>query len=208
MGVVVTRARDSRVLESDGWMRGSSTSLRGGLLALVLERPSHGYELANRLAARLGETWLIVPKDIYRLLEMLENDGLLLLRDEREAGRRLRRSVYYPTDLTAPAVSEWMETQLPKEPMRVGIRAKVAVAREQDARPLLFALRAYEQECLRLSKQVPVVASMPSWKGLLIDCTRDAVDSQLRFEAEWARRTRRRIEEYLAAQRGGGATSR
>ncbi len=103
--------------------------------------------------------------------------------------------------LTAQAVSEWMETLIPREPMRVGIRAKVAVAREQDARSLLLALRAYEQECLGLLKLAPAVASVPSWKGLLVDCTRDAVDAQLRFEVEWARRTRRRVEEYLA-QRG------
>jgi hypothetical protein len=49
-----------------------------------------------------------------------------------------------------------------------------------------------------LLKLAPSVASVPSWKGLLVDCTRDAVDAQLRFEVEWARRTRRRVEEYLA----------
>jgi PadR family transcriptional regulator, regulatory protein AphA len=182
-------------------MRGSSASLRGGLLALVLERPGHGYELANRLADRLGQTWLIVLKDVYRLLEGLEKDGLLSLQEESETGRRRRRLVYYPTELTAQAVTEWMDTLIPKEPMRVGIRAKVAVAREQDARPLLLALRGYEQECLRLLQLAPLALSVPSWKGMLIDCTRDAVDAQLRSEVEWARRTRRRIEEHLARGR-------
>ncbi len=191
-------ASDGEALENDGWMRGSSASLRGGLLALVLERPGHGYELANRLAVRLGETWQVVLKDIYRLLEGLEEDGLLLRREEREPGRRRTRSVYYPTDLAAQAFGEWMETLIPKEPMRSGIRAKVAVARERDARSLLLALRSYEQECLGLLKLAPAATSVPSWKGLLADCTRDAVDAQLRFEVEWARRTRRRVEEYLA----------
>jgi DNA-binding PadR family transcriptional regulator len=182
-------------------MHGSSTSLRGGLLALVLERPGHGYDLANRLVDRFGETWLIVRKDIYRLLEVLERDGLLSLSEEREKGRRRPRLVYYPTDLTAQAVTEWMETLIPKEPMRVGIRAKVAVAREQDARPLLLALREYERECLRLLQLAPLAPAVPSWMGLLVDCTREAVDAQLRCEVEWARRTRRRIEEYLARRR-------
>jgi DNA-binding PadR family transcriptional regulator len=182
-------------------MRGSSASLRGSLLALVLERPGHGYELANRLAARLGDSWLIVLKDVYRLLEGLEEDGLLLLKEEREVGRRKPRMVYYPTELTAQAVSGWMETLIPKEPMRVGIRAKVAVAREQDARSLLIALRGYEQECLRLLQLAPLTRSVPTWKGVLVDCTRDAVDTQLRCEVEWARRTRRRVEEYLVRGR-------
>lgn len=186
----------------DGWMRGSSAPLRGCLLALVLERPSHGYDLANRLADRLGSSWSIAPKDVYRLLEGLEEDGLLLVNEEREQGRRQVRLVYYPTELTASAVSSWMETLIPKEPMRVGIRAKVAFAREADARPLVLALRAYEQECLGHLKLAPLATSVPSWKGTLLDCTRDAVDAQLRCEVEWARRTRRRIEEHLQSSRG------
>lgn len=181
----------------DGWMRGSSAPLRASLLALVLERPSHGYDLANRLADRLGASWSIVPKDTYRLLEGLEEDGLLSVSEERDEGRRQVRLVYYPTELTATAVSAWMETLIPKEPMRIGIRAKVAFAREADARPLVLALRAYEQECLRLLKLAPLGVGVPSWKGTLLDCTRDAVDAQLRCEVEWARRTRRRIEEHL-----------
>lgn len=185
----------------DGWMRGSSAPLRGSLLALVLERPTHGYDLANRLADRLGPSWSIVPKDIYRLLEGLEEDGLLSVSEEREEGRRQVRLVYHPTELTAPAVSAWMETLIPKEPMRIGIRAKVAFARESDARPLVLALRTYEQECLRLLQLAPVGVGVPSWKGTLLDCTRDAVDAQLRCDVEWARRTRRRIEEHLERSR-------
>lgn len=187
-----------------GWMEGSATSLRGALLGLVLERPEHGYGLANRLAERLGGSWLVDPKDVYRLLEVLEEEGLLLVRVEQRPSRRQPLVVYHPTDSTAAALAEWMATLLPKEPMRVGIRAKVAVAREQDARSLLLALRAYERECLKLLQLVTVVTKVPSWKGLIADCTREAVDTQLRGEVEWARRTRRRIDEYLARRGGGG----
>lgn len=184
-----------------GWMRGPLDSLRGTLLGVVLERPGHVYDLANRLENRLGNTWQINRKDIYRLLAELAEDGLLVLREERE-GRSLKmRLVYHPTEPTAHAVTEWIEAFTPKEAMREGIRAKVAVARERDAPALLRALRAYERECLELSKQVPAATEVPAWSGLVIDCTRDAVDAQLRCELEWVRRTRRRIDEYLARQR-------
>ena len=33
--------------------------MRGVLLGLVLERPGHGGDLANRMLVRLGETWRI-----------------------------------------------------------------------------------------------------------------------------------------------------
>jgi DNA-binding PadR family transcriptional regulator len=179
-------------------MLGSSTSLRAGLLAIVLERPGHGYELANRLADRLGGAWFVVRKDIYRLLESLESEGLVSLREEKESGRRRARLVYHPTALTEGALVAWMETLIPKEPMRASIRAKVAVARERDARTLLLALRGYERECLMQLQLVPAAPTVPSWRGLLVDCAREAVDMQLRCEVEWARRTRQRIEERLA----------
>jgi DNA-binding PadR family transcriptional regulator len=185
-------------------MEGASTSFRGALLGLVLERPGHTYDLANRLGERLGRSWSVDTKDIYRLLRNLEEEGLLLVRPEQRTGRRQPLMVYHPTDSTAGGLANWMATLLPKEPMRVGIRAKVAVAREEDARSLLMALREYERECLKLLKLTSVTAKVPSWRGLVADCTREAVDTQLRSEIEWARRTRRRIDEHLASRRTGG----
>jgi DNA-binding PadR family transcriptional regulator len=179
------------------WRRGPLDSLRGTLLGLVLERPGHGYELINRLEKRLGETWLISPKDIYRLLTELAANGLLATREERGERSLRTRVVFHPTDLTAPAVTEWIEAFTPKEAMREGIRAKVSVAREQDAPALLKALRLYELGCLDLLTKIPVATDVPAWNGLVIDCTREAADAQLRCELEWVRRTRRRIGEYL-----------
>jgi DNA-binding PadR family transcriptional regulator len=180
-----------------GWMEGSSTSFRGALLGLVLERPGHAYGLASRLAERLGSSWFVNPKDVYRLLETLEEEGLLLGRVEQRRGRKQPLTVYHPTDSTVGALADWMATLLPREPMRVGIRAKVAVAREQDARSLVLALRAYELECLKLLRLRSVTTKVPSWRGLVADCTSEAVDVQLRGEVEWARRTRQRINEYV-----------
>jgi len=179
-------------------MTGSTGSLRAVLLGLVLERPGYGYDLANRLVERLGETWQIPEKDVYRLLDELLKGGLLEIREERRPGRKAPLILFHPTALTASAVSQWIETLSPKEPMREAIRAKVAAAREQDARPLLLSLKEYERGCLKLARLAPPATNVAAWGGLVIDCSRDAVDSQLRGEVEWARRTRRRIEEYLA----------
>jgi DNA-binding PadR family transcriptional regulator len=187
--------------EKTEWMRGTSASLRGALLGLLLERPGHSYELANRLLTRLGETWRINPNDVYRLLKQLEDGGLASASEEPKRGnQRGTHSVYYPTELTAEALTRWMETLLPRGPVRVGLQAKLAVAREEDAPRLLAALRQYERECLDLLKFAP--ASAPngrrSWKALFMDCTREAVDGQLRQEIAWSQRTRRRIREHAA----------
>ncbi len=185
-----------------GWMRGGSTHLRGALMGLLLERPGHGGELAHRLVARLGETWRIDPNDVYRLLEQLEREGLTASAEEpRRGNQRRTRLVYHPTAQTGEALTVWMETLLPREPVRLGLQAKLAVAREQDAPRLLAALRQYERECLALAQLVSPATGAGSWQALCIDCTRDAVHGMLQAEIDWAGRTRRRIDEHTARKR-------
>jgi DNA-binding PadR family transcriptional regulator len=186
--------------EKTEWMRGTSASLRGALLGLLLERPGHSYELANRLVTRLGETWRINPNDVYRLLKQLEVGGLAASNEEPKRGsQRGTHSVYYPTERTDEALTRWMETLLPRGPVRVGLQAKLAVAREEDAPRLLTALRQYERECLELLQITPTAPDgQRSWKALFMDCTREAVDGQLRQEIAWSQRTRKRIREHAA----------
>lgn len=186
--------------EKTRWMRGASTPLRGALLGLLLERPGHGGDLANRLAARLGETWRVDTNDVYRLLEQLERTGLVSARDEpKRSNQRRTHLVYYPTEETSEALTTWMETLLPREPVRLGLQAKLSVARAQDAPRLLIALRAYERECLALAQLVSPSSAFyaRSWAALCMECTRDAVFAQLQTEVDWSTRTRQRINEFL-----------
>lgn len=180
------------------WMEGSAASLRGALLGLLIERPGHRYDLANRLITRLGPTWRINQSDVYRLLQQLENEGLARRREEPKRGSAPgTRSVYHPTDSTSPALTAWMETGLPLAPMRTSLQAMIAVAREQDAPRLIDALKRYERDCLRLLQIAPaMVRDARSWKALALDCARSGVEGQLRQEVTWAQQTRRRISEH------------
>jgi DNA-binding PadR family transcriptional regulator len=181
------------------WMRGASTPLRGALLGLLIERPGHGGELAARLIARLGETWRIDPNDVYRLLDQLEGEGLACSREQPRRGKERRtRLVYHPTEQTPQALTCWMETLLPREPVRLGLQAKLAVAREQDLQRLSVALREHQRECLALAQLVcPSDVEAGSAAALCLDCTRDAVYGMLQAEIDWADRTRQRIDEYV-----------
>jgi DNA-binding PadR family transcriptional regulator len=184
------------------WMRGSSP-LKGAILGLVLERPGHGYDLGARLRARLGPSWAIDPKRLYRMLDQLERAALISGAVESDPENpRLQRTIYSATELAPGALRMWLETLAPREPTRVEIQAKVAAAREQDVPQLSQALRQYERECLELLRQssgppLPV----RSWMGLVMDIVRDASDAQLRAEVEWAKRTRGRIEEHAGRDR-------
>jgi len=187
------------VIDKTSWMRGTSP-LKGALLGLLIERPGHGYELASRLGGRLGPAWRIEPQRIYRLLDQLERAGLASSVVQSSPGSsRQQRTVYHPTGRAPEALTLWMETLLPKEPVRVELHAKIAVAREEDLPRLLVALKRYERECLELLQVTSLTgAAVRSWMGLIMDLTRDAVDAQLRAEIEWARRARQRIREYGA----------
>jgi DNA-binding PadR family transcriptional regulator len=181
-------------------MRGGSTHIRGALLGLLLERPGHGGELANRLHMRLGETWRVDNSDVYRLLEGLEEDGLAVAREEPKPGKRIgTRVVYHPTDRTPEALTVWIEMLLPREPFRLGLHAKLAVARGDDVGRLGVALKEHRRECLTLAQMVsPSDASPGSWGALFLDCTRDGVYGMLQAEIDWANRTLSRIEEYAS----------
>jgi DNA-binding PadR family transcriptional regulator len=186
------------------WIRGRSAHLRGALLGLVLERPSHGGELANRLAMRLGGTWRIEPNDVYRLLANLEDEGLIEAREQRRRdGRPGTRVVFCPTELTSPALGRWIETLLPRESFRLGLHAKLAVARERDLPALRAALAQHRRECLELARTLTPGSGEPlSWPALFMDCTRDGVQQMLQTEIDWVGRTLRRIDEYRQARAG------
>jgi DNA-binding PadR family transcriptional regulator len=182
------------------WTQGGSAQFRGALLGLVAEHPGSGGELASRLIARLGKTWRIEPKYIYRLLKQLEQEGLVCGREERRRGSDEGTSVvYHPTEETAAALRCWMETLMPREPVRLGLQAKLAVARPEDGPRLLRALREYERECLMLAQLVlPRENGSPSWEGLRLDGTRDSVYRSLRADIDWSVSMRQRIAEYAA----------
>lgn len=188
--------------ETAKWIRGRSTHLRGALLGLVLERPSHGGELANRLSIRLGDTWRIDSNDIYRLLANLQAEGLVDVREEPRRDKRMgTRIVYHPNERTSAALTRWIETLLPRETFRLGLHAKLAVAREQDLPGLRSALKQHQRECLTLvTTMSPGDGEPRSWGALFMDCTRDGIHQMLQTEVDWVNRTLRRIDEYSAVR--------
>lgn len=212
-----------------GWTKGGSAPLRGALLGLVLERPGGGGDLTGRLRERFGEGWRVDRRDVYRLLEGLEREGLLECREQRIGGEREQESgrgggradrshvhrgqahraklVFHSTELTSKALSEWMGGECRWEPARHGIEAKLLVSSEGDAAALGRSLRHYELECLGLVGSLPpATGERESAEALLRDCARDGMVIRLQAEIDWARETRRRIEEWVALRpsRGSG----
>jgi DNA-binding PadR family transcriptional regulator len=61
-------------------------NVRTALLALLTERPMHGYEMISELENRTGGVWRPSPGSVYPTLQLLEDEGLIV--SEQTGGRR------------------------------------------------------------------------------------------------------------------------
>jgi DNA-binding PadR family transcriptional regulator len=57
--------------------RGSRPNVRPAILALLLERPMHGYEMIQELESRTGGIWRPSPGSIYPTLQALSDEDLV-----------------------------------------------------------------------------------------------------------------------------------
>jgi DNA-binding PadR family transcriptional regulator len=70
--------------------RGRRVNVRAALLALLLERPMHGYEMITELESRTQGVWRPSPGSVYPTLQLLEDEGLIV---SEETGGRKRFSL-------------------------------------------------------------------------------------------------------------------
>jgi DNA-binding PadR family transcriptional regulator len=61
--------------------------VRVSILALLKDRPMHGYEMIQEIAERSGGAWKPSPGSVYPTLQLLEDEGLIESRSE--GGKKL-----------------------------------------------------------------------------------------------------------------------
>ncbi|MCF6524330.1 helix-turn-helix transcriptional regulator [Streptomyces sp. JJ36] len=61
--------------------------VRASILALLKDRPMHGYEMIQEIAERSGGAWKPSPGSVYPTLQLLEDEGLIA--SENDGGKRL-----------------------------------------------------------------------------------------------------------------------
>lgn len=101
-------------------------SVRLGVLALLAEAPSHGYQLKVDFEARTGGVWTVNVGQIYTVLERLEKDGLAEPVAEADPGERRPWAI---TPQGRKVADEWFaEAVSPGAPPRDELQIKVLVA--------------------------------------------------------------------------------
>ena len=98
-------------------------SVRHGLLALLAEGPSYGYQLRTRLETRTGGTWPLNIGQVYTTLSRLERDGLV------EATEADGQATYRITAAGRAAVADWFAGPVERPaPARDELAIKLALA--------------------------------------------------------------------------------
>jgi DNA-binding PadR family transcriptional regulator len=71
-----------------GGRRAGRGDIRAAILALLAEKPMHGYQVIQELGERTGGAWRPSPGSVYPTLQQLEDEGLVRA-VQPDAGRRV-----------------------------------------------------------------------------------------------------------------------
>ena len=103
--------------------RGRRGDVRAAILALLAERPMHGYEMIQEIAARSNGLWRPSPGSVYPTLQLLVDEGLIVA-TESEGSKRLFELTDNGREATANAQTPpWEEITDGADPNEVSLRA-------------------------------------------------------------------------------------
>jgi DNA-binding PadR family transcriptional regulator len=99
--------------------------VRAAILALLAERPMHGYEMIQELEARTGGVWRPSPGSIYPTLQLLEDEGLIT-GEEGEGRRRFTLTDAGRAEAERQGQSPWEEVTAGVAPAAWSLRDGIA----------------------------------------------------------------------------------
>lgn len=176
--------------------------VKAAALAVLLECPTYGYEVAKRINRRMGPSWHVQAKHIYPVLNQLEADGLVWSEHRRIDDPPYSRRFFHPTGEALRARQEWLTTPPVTSIVRADIHARLAFSTEEDIPELLHALNALRVDLIEeIEENAETETPRVSWLGTIMSLSRSAVDKRLKGEVEWVGEACRTLEEALAEQR-------
>ena len=178
----------------------NQSPLKGAVLGLLVQGPSYGYELANRLERQLGPGWSIVRPSLYRMLRGLDREGLVSSSQASE-DTSSARIMYEATDLAESALIAWMDSPLSFDEAQLQLQARMVVARPEDLPRLLVALNQHERALF--SKRDQVQAGTPaqhSLRAAMMFLVREASMQRINGELLWLDLARQTIRTLLASR--------
>lgn len=131
-------------------------SVRMGILALLSERPQHGYQLKVELEGRTGGTWPINIGQIYTTLQRLERDGLVEAHlagnpsSQALPAEEPQQTLYALTSTGCESVDHWWVSAVDRQaPSRDELTIKLALAVTVPGVDVPAVVHAQRRETLR-----------------------------------------------------------
>jgi DNA-binding PadR family transcriptional regulator len=184
------------VLEEAGADPASSAVLRSqvacAVLGLVIEKPSHGYEIGQRFERRFGGFLSVGRSSIYAALGTLMEASLIEKMSTRSTTGVSRGAKagapYRATAGGARAYRAWLAERLRNDPQRVEMLGRMMLAGVHSVDAALDFIARYERECIHEAQELERPSSGVAAEEdgvsdlverLLIEERRRMIDAQL-----------------------------
>jgi DNA-binding PadR family transcriptional regulator len=185
-----------QLLEETGTDPASSAVLRSqvacAVLGLVIEKPSHGYEIGQRFERRFGGFLSVGRSSIYAALGSLMEAALIEKMSSRSTtgvsrGAKAGAS-YRATPRGARAYRGWLAERVRNDPQRVEMLGRMTLAGVHSVEAALDFVGRYERECIHEAQELarPSDGAASGCGGisglverLLIEERRRIIDAQL-----------------------------
>lgn len=173
--------------------------MKAAILAVLLEGPTYGYDVAQRINRRMGASWHVQPKHIYKLIGQLEQAGLVEHEERPIAVHPYKRRYFHATEEAVRARREWLVMPPAASTLRADIHTRLAFSTAEDIPELLRALNELRIDLIaEIEENAETETPRVSWLGTVMSLYRTSVDKRLKAELEWVGEACGALEEALA----------
>jgi DNA-binding PadR family transcriptional regulator len=161
------------------------------ILALVIEKPSYGYELHERFERRFGKFLSTSQANVYDALSRLEEGEYVEVAGH--SGARGRPRVNFQATTKGVEIHQsWLAERLREDPQRLALLSRLASTSLRRTDAMLSVIDRFMEECSQEARKI----AMPTCEGdllceLFAEQRRRVVAAQL----EWGTYARSRILE-------------
>jgi DNA-binding PadR family transcriptional regulator len=172
-------------------------SVRHGLLVLLADGPSYGYQLRARLEEQTGSTWPLNVGQVYTTLTRLDRDGLVRAVGDDGAGH----AVYEITADGRAAVADWFGSPVDRSaPARDELAIKLALAVGSPMADVRHVLQVQRTASMRaMQEYARLKAAADPAKDLSWLLVLDALVFQTEAEMRWLDHCEARLARHRPA---------
>jgi DNA-binding PadR family transcriptional regulator len=174
-------------------------------LALVIEKPSYGYEVWQRFDQRFSGLLEVGSSRIYQVVNGLLAEGMIeeIPGDARRSTRQPKPR-YRATELGESTHRQWLAEDLHGDAQRVELRRRLLAISAHDAHTMLDVVDRYEQACLdemaELQTSVPRPGVAAMRETLLAEERRLVLEARMK----WILYARRQLQAAMAGDADDG----